>query len=401
MKLLIIKLTSPEATPLVATLGDKNTDGNFVTSDWTKIRDNQRGYKVVLLIPDNEVSLAETIIPSKNKKQMLQALPFALEESLAEDVEDLHFSALRESDDLPVKAAVINHARLGFWIDLLKEHDVNIHYILPAMFALPVANEGWSVAVTENEAQVRQSMFTGFACDLDVLDYILPSQLEEHSPKVIDVSGDSLRVTRLLQGQDIEIRAGNVPSLIQLKDIQPTLPLSLLNNYNRGQSALKAINWTPWKPVAVIGGLLLATWLGMFMWQNHQSEQKLVAIEGEISKVYRSAVANGSLTDADAQLSSMKSLRQQLEGNPDSDSVSPLPGIARLAPQLKRFPKMEVQELAFKQNKIELKVEAPNLGMLDQFKQTAEKAQLSVSIRSSKTTADSVASTLVIEEASE
>ncbi|PWQ94615.1 type II secretion system protein GspL [Leucothrix arctica] len=401
MKLLIIKLTSPDAPPLVASIGDKITEDNFVSSDWATVRSKQRGQKVVLLIPDNEVSLAETIIPSKNKKQMLQALPFALEESLAEDVEKLHFSALRESDDLPVKAAIINHERLGFWIDLLKEHDINVHYILPAMFALPVASEGWSVAVTENEAQVRQGMFSGFACDLDVLDYVLPSQLEEHSPQVIDVSGDSLRMTRLLQGQDIEIRAGNAPSLIQLKDLQPTLPLSLLNNYNRGESALKSINWSPWKPVGVIAGLLLATWLGMFMWHNHQSEQKLTAIESEITKVYRSAVANGSLTDADAQLSSMRSLRRQLEGNPDSANKSPLPIIARLAPQLKRFPKMEIQEVAFKQNKIELKVEAPNLGMLDQFKQTAEKAQLSVSIRSSKTTADSVASTLVIEETAE
>lgn len=401
MKLLIIKLTSPDASPLVASIADKATEGNFVNSNWVTIRNNQRGYKTILLIPDNEVSLAEAVIPSKNKKQMLQALPFALEESLAEDVENLHFSALRETDDSPVKAAIINHARLGFWIDLVKEHDVNVHYILPSMFALPVANDGWSVTITEDEAQVRQSMFSGFACDLDVLDYILPSQLEEHSPKVIDVSGDSLRMTRLLQGQDIEIRAGNAPTLVQVSDIVPTLPLSLLNNYSRGESALNSINWSPWKPVAVISGLLLATWLGMFMWQNHQSEQKLVAIEGEIANVYRSTVTNGSLTDADAQLSSMKSLRQQLEGNPDSAGTSPLPIIARLAPQLKRFPKMDIKEVAFKQNKIELKVEAPNLGMLDQFEQTAEKAQLSVSIRSSKTTADSVASTLVIEETTE
>ena len=208
-------------------------------------------------------------------------------------------------------------------------------------------------------------------------------------------------MTRLLHGQEIEIRAGNAPSLVQLSDIIPTLPLNLLDNYNRGESALKSINWSPWKPVAVIGGLLLATWLGMFIWQNHQSEQQLFAIEDEMTKVYRASVTNGSLTDSDQQLSSMKSLRTQLSGDPNAGNVSPLPVIASLAPQLKRFPKMEIQEIAFKQNKLELKVEAPNLGMLDQFKQTAEKAQLTVAIRSSKTTADSVASTLVIEEASQ
>ena len=401
MKLLIIKLASQDATPLIATVGDKVTEDNFVSSEWSAIRGKQRGHKVVLLIPDNEVSLAETIIPSKNKKQMLQALPYALEESLAEDVEELHFSAYRETDESPVKAAIINHDRLGFWVDLLKEHDINVNYILPAMFSLPVANEGWTVAVSGNEVQVRQGLFSGFACDLDVLDYVRASQLEEHSPSVIEVSGDSLRITRLLQNQEMEIRAGNALSLIQLNDLQATLPLNLLNNYNRGQSALKSIDWSPWKPVAVIGGLLLATWLGMFMWQNQQSSQKLDLIEAEITKVYRATVPNGNLSSADTQLSSMKNLRNQLQGNPDAANKSPLPSIALLAPQLKRFPKMEIKEVAFKQNRLQLNVETPNLGMLDQFKQSAEQAQLSVTIGSSKTTADSVASTLVIEEAAQ
>ncbi|RVU85507.1 hypothetical protein EOL70_06045 [Leucothrix sargassi] len=401
MKLLIIKLTSPEATPLVATIGDKVTEDNFVSADWAAVHSKQRGHKVVLLIPDNEVSLAETIIPSKNKKQMLQALPYALEESLAEDVEQLHFAAHREKDDQPVKAAIINHERLGLWVDVLKEHDINAHYILPAIFALPIASEGWSVAVTDNEVQVRQSTFSGFACDLDVLDYLLPSELEAHKPEVIDVSGDSLRVARLLQNQDIEIRAGNAISLVQYKDVEPTLALNLLNNYNRGQSALKTVDWTPWKPVAVIGGLLMATWVGMMMWQNQQVAQQVDVLQSEITKLYRSTVPNGSLTTADTQLSSMKSLYNQLQSSPDSLGQSPLPSLALVAPQLKRFPNMEIKEVAFKQNKLQLSVEAPNLGMLDQFKQSAEKANMRVTIGSSKTTADSVASTLIVEEAAQ
>ena len=399
MQLLIIKLTSPDATPLSASISNKNPEASFISTDWEILHNQQRGNKVVLLIPDTDVSLAETQIPSKNKKQMLQALPFALEESLAEDVDNLHFSAYRETEDAKVKAAIIKHERLGFWVDLLKSHDVNVHYVLPAIFALPIETPSWSVYISEEDAQIRQSTFDGFVCSLDVLDYILPSELEENPPEALYVSGDSLRVTRLLQGADIEIRAGKSPSLIQYSDIITTLELNLLTNYSRGESALKNINWSPWKPVAAIGGLLLLTWLGMGIWQNHQSELKLDSIEAEIGKVYRSTVPNGNLSDPDKQLSSMASLASQLQGGLVDTSVSPLPSIASVAPMLKQFPKMTVKEILFKRNKLQMKVETPNLGMLDQFKQTAEKLQLEVEIGSSKTTADNVASTLIIQEA--
>lgn len=399
MQLLIIKLTSPDATPTSATVSNKSLESSFVETDWDTVRQQQRGNKVVLLIPDTDVSLAETHIPSKNKKQMLQALPFALEESLAEDVDNLHFSVYRETDEAKVKAAIIKHERLGFWVDLLKSHDVNVHYVLPAIFALPIKTQGWSVYIGEEEAQVRQDTFAGFTCDLDVLDFILPSELEEHPPEALYVSGDSLRVTRLLQGQDIEIRAGNAPTLVQYSDIEPALELNLLNNFSRGESALKNINWSPWKPVAVIGSLLLLTWLGMFMWQNQQSQIKLDAIEAEIDKVYRSTISGGTLSDADSQLSSMTSLANQLRGGLTETGVSPLPSIAKAAPMLKQFQKMTIRELLFKRNKLEFKVETPNLGLLDQFKKAAESNQLEVTIGSSKTTAENVASTLVIQEA--
>ena len=399
MQLLIIKLTSPDATPLFAGLTSKKAESSFVPCEWEDIRKYQRGSKVVLLIPDSEVSLAETKIPSKNKKQMLQAIPFALEDTLAEDIDDLHFSAYRENDDANVKVAVINRDRLSFWIDLLKEKDITVHYILPSLFGLTIAETGWSVDIGEEEAQVRQGPHNGFASSLDVLDFLLPQAIEEHEPEALYVSGDSLRVTRILQNQDIDIRAGTSSFLVNSESLEPALELNLLNNFSRGESALKNINWSPWKPVAVIGSLLLATWVGMFMWQNNQARTQLEKIESQITSVYRSAIPGGKQTDADAQLSSMTSTLSQLQGNLNAASVSPLPTIARLAPLLKQFNKMSIKELGFKRNKLQVKVETPNLSMLDQFKQAAATSQLEVTIGSSKTTADNVESTLVVQEA--
>jgi len=399
MQLLIIKLTSPDAKPSFAGLTSKKVESSFVTCEWDDIRKHQRGSKVVLLIPNSDVSLAETQIPSKNKKQMLQALPYALEDTLAEDIDDLHFSAYRESDDAKVKTAIINRGRLCLWIDLLREQDVNVNYILPSLFGLAIAEEGWSIDIDEDEVQVRQGPLDGFASSLDVLDYLLPAAMDEHKPEALYVSGESLKVTRLLQNHDVEVRSGVSSFLVSIDSIQPALALNLLNNFSRGESALRQVNWSPWKPVAVIGGLLLATWIGMFMWQNEQMSKQLDGIEAQITSAYRSAIPGGNQTDPDAQLSSMTSTLSRLQGNLNAASVSPLPTIAKLVPVLKQFNNMSVQELGFKRNTLQVKVETPNLSMLDQFKKAAATSQLEVSIRSSKTTAENVVSTLVIKEA--
>ena len=399
MQLLIIKLTSPGAKPLFAGLTSKKIESDFVSCEWEDIRKHQRGSKVVLLIPNSDVSLAEAQVPSKNKKQMLQAVPYALEETLAEDIDDLHFSIYRENDEAMIKVAIINRDRLSFWIDLLKEQDINVHSVLPAMFGLSIAEEGWAVGIDEDEAQVRQGPLNGFASSLDALDFLLPAEIEEHEPTALYVSGDSLRVTRVLQNHDVDIRAGISSQSINMESLKPALELNLLNNFSRGESALKNVNWSPWKPVAAIGGLLLATWVGMFMWQNKQTSKQLEDLESQITSVYRSTIPGGKLTDADAQLSSMTSTLSRLQGNLNAASVSPLPTIARLAPLLKQFNSMSIKELGFKRNKLQVKVETPNLSMLDQFKQAAAGSQLEVVIGSSKTTADNVASTLVIQEA--
>lgn len=399
MQLLIIKLTSPDAKPLFAGLTSKKTESSFLPCEWDDVRKHQRGSKVVLLIPNSDVSLAETQIPSKNKKQMLQAVPYALEETLAEDIDDLHFSIYRENDEANVKTAVINRDRLSFWIDHLKDQDINVHYVLPALFGLSIAETGWSVDLDEAEAQIRQGPLDGFACSLDILDYLLPTAVEEHAPEALYISGESLKVTRLLQNHEVDIRSGTSSSLINIESIQPALELNLLNNFSRGESALKNINWQPWKPVAVIGALLVATWIGMFGWQNNQASKQLDSLEAQISQVYKSTIPGGRLTDADAQLSTMTSTLQQLQGNLNAASVSPLPTIARLAPVLKQFNKMSIKELGFKRNKLQVKVEAPNLTMLDQFKQAATTSRLEVTISSTKTTSNNVASTLTIQEA--
>ncbi|MCK5336262.1 MAG: hypothetical protein KAQ67_08865, partial [Gammaproteobacteria bacterium] len=62
-------------------------------------------------------------IPAKNKQRALQAIPFALEEQLAEDIELLHFATTSAENNIyPV--AAIKHELLQNLLNKLKEHGI-------------------------------------------------------------------------------------------------------------------------------------------------------------------------------------------------------------------------------------------------------------------------------------
>ena len=48
-------------------------------------------HKVVVLIDSSNVHLNHVQLPTTNRQKMLRAIPYALEEQLAEDIEDFHF----------------------------------------------------------------------------------------------------------------------------------------------------------------------------------------------------------------------------------------------------------------------------------------------------------------------
>ena len=75
------------------------------------------GRKVIALVPAFSVLRIFAEIPVRAASKILQALPFAMEEQLAEDVEQLHFATgKRETDDrLPV--AVVQRAKMDAWLE--------------------------------------------------------------------------------------------------------------------------------------------------------------------------------------------------------------------------------------------------------------------------------------------
>ncbi|MEM7501935.1 MAG: type II secretion system protein GspL [Pseudomonadota bacterium] len=99
--------------------------GHPVTGPLSAAQVDARDRKIIALLPAAAVLTTAVDIPVKSTAKILQALPFALEEIVADDVEDLHFAAgqRKESGDIPV--SIIAHERLNAYIDLLNEAGID------------------------------------------------------------------------------------------------------------------------------------------------------------------------------------------------------------------------------------------------------------------------------------
>lgn len=77
------------------------------------------GRRVVVLVPGTEIVLTETTLPKASPARLRKMLPFSLEDTLAEDVEQLAFAVGRRAESGAVAVAVVGRARLEGWLEQL------------------------------------------------------------------------------------------------------------------------------------------------------------------------------------------------------------------------------------------------------------------------------------------
>ena len=116
--------------------------------------------KVIVLVPSAEVLTTSVDIPVKGGAKLQAALPFALEEHLADDIEKLHFAAgtRRSSGKIPV--AVVDRERLAEWITWLDAAGIQPSAMIPDTFGLARIPGTISLLVAEDQVIINDGADT-------------------------------------------------------------------------------------------------------------------------------------------------------------------------------------------------------------------------------------------------
>ena len=118
----------------------------------------------VALVPTEDVLLLAVDLPLANASQRRAALPFAVEDRIAEPLDAVHIVLGPALQGQTYLAAVVRHDTMAGWVDALAAADLGHARIVPDALALPVPPAGsWNVAHDAGRIVVRTDIGTGFA----------------------------------------------------------------------------------------------------------------------------------------------------------------------------------------------------------------------------------------------
>jgi general secretion pathway protein L len=354
----------------------------------TALAETYRGAHAVVLVPGEDVLLTEASLPIRQRQRLLKALPYALEDQLAEDVETLHL-AIGPASAGHVPVAVVSRARLEVSLEALRAAGVEPERMLPETLALPFTQGEWRVLVEGERALVRTDAHAGFAADRVNLAPLLRSALEERE--------EGRRPARVVLGGDdpqaaAEVRAAiaDLTELAEPPEAEPALAL-----FARGLAASPAIEllqgtydrrtsvgaWLrPWRAAAgvALAWLLLEGGLQVADYRRLQTERR--ELSEDVEAVFREA-----LPDAQRMVNPRVQLERALTALRPAGATGEgfLALLAGAGEVLREQPGARLRGVGYRAGRLDLDLEVPDLQALDHMKQEiASRSALQVNVQS-------------------
>jgi general secretion pathway protein L len=140
-----------------------------------------KGKALILIVPAADIVLSTVTLPIRQQSKLLQAVPYALEEQLAEDVEKLHFAIGEKQSDGSVPVASVARDSFMHWLKPLQDAGLEITAVFPETLCLPsvAADSGWQILIDGSDCVIRSASYSGFCCDVSELGDFLAMALSD------------------------------------------------------------------------------------------------------------------------------------------------------------------------------------------------------------------------------
>lgn len=264
----------------------------------------QPGDTLCFAAPGTEVTLLRVEFTAAEKKHIDKALPFTLEEQLASDIDELHFStALVDKTCLGV--AVCAREKMGDWQEQLAALPA-VNQWIPEPQMLPWQSGEWTLVLEDQYAIVRTGNCEGFSIERELLPGLLEAALlgDAVKPQAVIVYGRD-------QVADGEMLPEPVRDLMQWRhgDLRAALLLrqeqNIAVNLLQGDFAQRLpFNrwWQQWRAVAAVFVAAFALQLIAGYTSYLSLERENLELRREIEGSYRRAFPKGALVDAEKQV---------------------------------------------------------------------------------------------------
>lgn len=271
---------------------------------------NAIGHSLLIgLIPGNEAAFCLADIPAKQQRFITQALPYSVEEQLAQDIETLHL-ALGNRGDKGYRVAAIDRERMANWFHVFSGwRDLALSGVYADASLLPPKADGWSACVDGEVTMLLGPEGEWFSVQTVNLSMFLQTLVEPGSGAVIaltlylegQVDGElSLLMADRITRNEINVTTEHYESsVVELLALSHQRPDSSAINLCQGSFVTgpeKKSGLAPWRPLVFVAAawlvlqLSLETGLGWY-YQNQAND-----LNAKAMSVYQQAFPDDQRT---------------------------------------------------------------------------------------------------------
>lgn len=328
----------------------------------------EKAKQTIVILPYEDVVVRTVSIPGKNQKQRLKAAPFALEEHIATDLDDMHFAFKTESGTDQILVLGITHQVMQKYLDALEELGIEPDVVLTSAALLETPADSISVMQLDTSYLINDGESRWQASE-DLARVQLELMQSESEPRdLLFWSHES--PSDWMTGMNFELHAEEVISpwysLIARYDNRS--PNLLSGNYAKAVDLFESVQ--QWKrTIQFAAALLILQFIFMVVELTYLSNAR-DGIKEDIVSLYQEVSPGARVVDARRQ---MQQLINQRKGAGLSSSSFPLM-LQGLTESIQKSRGIQTTNLNYSQQSSELRVDllASNLSQFDGLKQALE-----------------------------
>ena len=248
---------------------------------------------VVVLVPVSDVLAASCLVPGRSAAQIRRAVPYAVEEFVADDIDTMQVACAEPVRNEPVRCLVAPRQSVEDWLAFLAAAGVHPGYLTADAMALDGGEHVVSVVLDGDAALVRYG--DQVACiDLPNLGDVLELTAS------VEGEGDRERapLLRLINGTLADLRGMRLDGIeVEEVAVETTLLGVLASAFDgtavnllQGDYLVRRRptgTWARWRPVAAAAGLWLAVGLLVLAAQGFWADFKASRFRAQAVELYR------------------------------------------------------------------------------------------------------------------
>ncbi|MBU1617868.1 MAG: type II secretion system protein GspL [Gammaproteobacteria bacterium] len=300
---------------------------------------------VVALVPAADVVLSEVLLPAKPNRQIIQALPYMLEEEHAEDIEQLYLAlglCQQRGKEYWQQVALCKKTQLEQWVGSLVGAGFQPIQLVPDALLLPEHQDGASAIELSGQWLLRQGPWQASSIEPNWWpDFLSLANIEliySYSPWPAEIL------------QNVQAAEPELPLALLAQQL-PEQRFSLLQGQYAPKKAKNKV-WSLWQSSIVLGAGCLALYLLVLGAQVWQQGQLLQQQRAELVTLYKSRFPAESTRDISRQLA------RKLQGAGSGQDASLFSLLNELQQELAATTNMRLDNLRYDQKNSELRFQA-------------------------------------------